>query len=110
MRISDWSSDVCSSDLATFAAASGDYQSIANTGLESAAALIELHGSANIAARTSILWLPNAGMAGVPKICRCTNRGTVLLFVDSLDPVNALKVLPSVAANLTGGSIEIYGR
>src|SRR3546814_3457863 len=55
MRISDWSSDVCSSDLVSYYAASGDYKTLtAGTGVENNSGGLSITFTASTAARSGV--------------------------------------------------------
>ncbi|RWD96007.1 MAG: hypothetical protein EOS40_34735 [Mesorhizobium sp.] len=86
-----------------------DYISLA-AGAETGVAFIGFHSTNSTAARTGSITGRNAGLSGAPKACEIPGAGALFLFVQSMDPVNAVRVTNSTGGNLTAGSIWLMGR
>lgn len=90
----------------TYYNTTSDYLSIANTGVPTGRINAAGHATATTAARTVFLHLlPNIN--GTPKLLRTSYENE--LFVGSLSPVNAVRILPSAGGNITGGSAFCLG-
>ena len=95
---------------ASFYSASGDYISLAASGVETATTAWAFHTTSTNAARTIAGYFPGAGVEGGVKMGLGTMGGNdSRLFVASSSPVNALRI-SGAGANLTAGSIYVFAR
>ncbi len=94
----------------TYRNTSGDYVSVATTGVETAATDAILNGTAATAARTGTLYMPCSGVDGVPKPIYKIGENTFRTFVQSLDAINAIRIQHSAVGNMTGGTVYVLGR
>lgn len=95
-----------------FYTTAGDYVSVDDSGLETAAASAPFHATNATAARTGVLEIKN-NIGTVPPVIHCPNKTASpfsRLFVASVSAINALRVTNSAGGNLTGGSIFVLGR
>lgn len=98
---------------ATFYAGATDYQTISSTGtVTNGPNAFGLHATAASGARTGWGFIHAANSDGAPKLMSGWNQGSEVsrLFKASLDPINAIRLLNTPAANFTGGTITILGR
>ena len=97
----------------TFYNSSGNYVSLANTGVETNAASAGLHDTSTTAARSCIGMIYGASASGTIKRISSPIRTEDLiekLFVASTSPIDAVRVYPSGGGNLTGGIIYCLAR
>lgn len=91
----------------SFYSTSGDYQSLATTGAETAATSLATHGTASTAARSSIVKIQNFNKALIKPVEMTSGVPGIIAQAVALD---AVRILPSAGGNITGGSITVYGR
>lgn len=92
----------------SFYSASGDYQILASTGIETAGTMLTGHLTNATAARTAIFRLHNFNKALI-KPCEVPVAATTAIITQAA-VMDAVRILPSGGGNLTGGTILIYGR
>lgn len=95
---------------ASFFAASGDYQTIPDTGVETVSSVMFAHLTASTAARSFYCVIHGSNLNGVYKTSLGTPATQNRLFTASTAPINALRVFDNGGGNLTGGTISLYGR
>lgn len=103
----------CSVDNgSSFYSASGDYVSATEAGVEANASAILTHDTAATAARSLFGLISGANVTGTPKlgIGPGTAANSRRLFVASLSPINAIRLVPGGGGNLTAGSLYVLGR
>lgn len=96
---------------ANFLTSSGDYVQVADTGVETNAALVNLHSTSATAARSGTMTI-QAWRLTAPKVYNVTTRTSVTGtsgYIPTANALNALRLF-SAGVNFTGGSIRIYGR
>lgn len=90
----------------TYFNTTADYLSLAASGATTGRVNAAGHSTATTAARSIFLHLlPNIN--GTPKLLRTSFENE--LFVGSLSPINAVRILPSAGGNITGGSAFCLG-
>lgn len=94
---------------ATFLSTSGDYLILAGTGITTNDTLASLHITTASAARTAVAII-RAFNKTTPKWLNSSSSSTINYIIPTTTALNALRVLSSVAGNLTGGTIYLYGR
>jgi hypothetical protein len=95
---------------ATFFTASGDYQTVATTGIGTNTDGIALHVTNATGARAGLMYLFGINVTSTFKVANALNTGTPVVFAASSSPINAIRVYPTAGGNLTGGTITVYGR
>lgn len=90
----------------TFYTTSGDYVTLPTTGISANAADANFHDPAATAARSGVLRIEGADVAGTPKIIeQMNNNDFSRMFVASTAAINAIRVFGSAGGNITGGKI-----
>lgn len=91
----------------TFYSASGDYATLATTGIETAATEISGTGVATTSAADVVAQIRN-NVSGQIKI-GTNNVGAPILFKASTNVINAIR-LAVLAGNITGGTLDVWGK
>ncbi len=95
----------------TFLTASGDYESVAGTGITTVNTLISTHITNATAARTSFARIVNFNNGSAPKYAFAQVAGSLPEWViPTTTALNAIRVFGSGGGNLTGGTIYVFGR
>ncbi|MGX1259790.1 hypothetical protein [Sinorhizobium fredii] len=98
---------VSSDNGSSFYSTSGDYQSVATTGAETAAASLAMHSTSSTAARTFFAHIHNFNKAQLKPVFMVSG---VQGLITQAAAMNAIRVLPSAGGNITGGLLRIFGR
>lgn len=93
---------------------SGDYQTVTNTGVESADTVLPFHSGVATGARTSWLKIQNFNGTTAVKLVECpiSNGASNVLTarIPTTSALNAIRVFPSSGNFNSGGTIKVYGR
>jgi hypothetical protein len=100
---------VSTNNGSSYYAGATDYQSVAATGVETAATSAAGLSATTSAAATVTFLLPGCNVSGVPKLIQVVSSVVPKLFVGSTDPINAVRIVAN-AANFTGGNVYVFGR
>jgi len=88
---------------------SSDYYTCQLTGISTQASSLVAHNTANSTARDFTATLRLANLT-TPRKDVVLTAGLTGYFDGSSSPVNAIRVLSTVAGNLTGGTIKVFGK
>lgn len=102
---------VSTNNGSTFLATSGDYVSVASTGVETASTLINGHVTASTSARSCEVEICGFNLTA-PKAVQMQTRVDVrTVIIPTSSALNAVRVFDGTGGtNLTGGSIYVYAR
>ncbi len=93
---------------------SGDYQTVTNTGIETADTLVPFHSGVSTSARTSWLKIQNFNGTTAVKLVECPisngASNTLTARIPTTSALNAIRVFPSSGNFNNGGTIKVYGR
>jgi len=94
---------------ATFPSVGPNYVEISAAGVPSGAAFFSTHTTATTSPRNFIVELEGINMTSTFKMLRASG-GPASVYEGSSAPIDAIRIFGTAGANLTGGTIELYGR